>query len=89
MAYFVVTYDLKMKDVDDYEDLIGELEKMKSVRYQESCWFVERDKTAQEVCNTLKQYMHEDDKLMVVEISERPVTTKRLKGTGNWLDARF
>ena len=89
MRYFVVTYDLKKKDGDDYEDLIGQLEKMKSVHYQESCWFVEQNKTAQEVCDVLKQYMHEDDKLMVVEFSERPVTTRRLKGTGDWLNARF
>jgi CRISPR-associated endonuclease Cas2 len=89
MAYFAVTYDLKEKEIDDYEDLINQLKKMKSVRYQESCWFVEQNKTAQEVCNALKPYIHDDDKLMVIEFTERPAMTKRLKGTRAWLDARF
>ena len=89
MAYFVVTYDLKQKDWEDYDTLIKELDKMSSVKYQESCWFVDQQKTAAQVFSQLKAYLHEDDSLMVVEFLKKPSWRKGLPGTKAWIGARF
>ena len=89
MALFVVTYDLRQKDWPDYTKLIDKLKQMSSVKYQESSWFVDQNRTAQQVLETLKPYVHEDDRLMVVEFTKRPAWTKAFLGTKAWLDARF
>ena len=89
MAYFVVTYDLRQKDWEEYDTLIKEIEKMNSVKYQESCWFIDQQKTALQVFNQLKAYIHEDDRLMVVEFSKKPAWHKGLPGTKVWIEARF
>jgi len=89
MAYFAVTYDLKGKEPQDYEELAERLEKMNSVKYQKSCWFVEQNKNSQQILDTLKPFIHEDDRLMVVEFSKEPEWNKALKGTRDWVNARF
>ena len=87
MALFVVSYDLVARK--DYPTLTERLEEMNSVRALASMWLVDVDSTAEEVKNNLRGYIDEDDRLMVIEFSERPKWTLALKGTRQWVKARF
>jgi hypothetical protein len=85
VAFFVVTYDLKTKDEFDYERLWDEFSKLDAVKFQESDYFLAADNTAEEVRDHFKQFMHEDDMLMVVEFIKKPKYTKAIKGTNAWV----
>ena len=89
MGYFNVTYDLIKKEESEYQDLWDELERLDSVKYQDSAYFVDTSDTQSELLDRLKQHIHDNDRLMVTEFTKRPSWTRALKGTSAWLDARF
>jgi hypothetical protein len=91
MALFVVAYDL----VEDgsgkrnYGDIEADLESMDSCRTQDSIWYVAWDSAQSELFGRLKAFLHNDDRLMVVEFNKRPSWTKAFQGTRAWLDNHF
>ncbi|TFL17252.1 hypothetical protein [Jannaschia formosa] len=87
MALFSVTYDLIA--AKDYDALIDRLKELDTVRVQASHWLLSVDNTAKEVKDHLAQYIDDDDKLMVIEFSKKPVFTKANAGTNAWLGAHF
>ena len=89
MAFFVVTYDLRKKDEFEYEELWNEFQRLDAVKYQESDYFLAADNTAEEIKDHFKQFIHEDDLLMVVEFEKKPKYTKSLKGTNAWVDRHW
>jgi hypothetical protein len=89
MAFFVVTYDLRKKDEFDYEQLWDEFNRLDTVKFQESDYFLAAENTTTEIRDHFKQFMHEDDLLMVVKFSERPMSTKGLKGTAAWISEHW
>jgi hypothetical protein len=91
MALFVVTYDLKKKDEFDYQKLWDAFDEADSVKFQESDYFVSDDKTPYEVLNHFKQFVHEDDRLLVTQLDEtrKPKYTNALKGTNDWVNSHW
>jgi hypothetical protein len=85
MALFAVNYDLvKQKD---YQPLWDELARLGAHKALLSMYLVNLDNTAQEVVDHLARYIDNDDRLMVIEFSKKPVFTKALKGTNDWIAA--
>ena len=89
MAYFVVTYDLVHRREAEYQKLWDEMERLSAAKYQESSYFVELTNTALEVKDHLKSYIHEKDRLMVIEFTKRPSYTRCFTPGHEWLQARF
>jgi CRISPR/Cas system-associated endoribonuclease Cas2 len=89
MGYFNVTYDLVKKEEFDYEPLWAEFDRLGGVKYQDSAYLVELNLTQQETLNHFKKYIHDNDRIMVVEFDKRPSWTKAFKGTNAWINARF
>ena len=89
MALFVVAYDLKNADTEDYKALKDALDRMDSVHTQESVWYVDRASSSKGLYDLLKPHMSEGDKLMVVEFSKKPTWNVGLKGTKDWIDRKF
>ena len=89
MAYFVVNYDLK--ENDNYEVLIKEIERLQGVRALESFWLIDLNNTAEELRDHFKQFLPspEQDKLMVVEFSVRPRFTRAFSAAVDWIRSRF
>ncbi len=89
MAFFVVTYDLRKKDEFDYEKLWNEFDRLDTVKFQESDYFLSAANTTTEIRDHFKQFMHEDDLLMVVKFSEKPMSTRGLQGTAAWISKHW
>ena len=88
MALFLVAYDLRKKGEFDYQKLWDEFDRLDSVKFQESDYFLAASNTADEVKNHFKRFVHTDDLLMVAQLNERvkPEFTKALKGSTAWID---
>lgn len=89
MAYFVVTYDLVNRNESDYKELWDEMDRLGAAKYQDSAYFVELNNTALEVKDHLRDYIHEKDRLMVIEFVKRPNYTRCFTAGHEWLKARF
>ncbi|MGO9944421.1 MAG: hypothetical protein ACLPIC_16885 [Rhodoblastus sp.] len=89
MSLYVFSYDLRKKDEFDYQKLWDALEKIDSVKYQESAYFVSSGLTAKDLLNKLKSFAHENDFLMIVPFSAEPEWTKSLRGTNAWMTRFF
>jgi hypothetical protein len=91
MALFLVSYDLRKKDEFDYQKLWNEFDRLDSVKFQESDYFLSTDNTTTQVRDHFKQFVHEDDLLMVARLdeSDKPKYTKGLKGTNDWVNAHW
>jgi hypothetical protein len=89
MPYFVVNYDLK--ESDNYQPLIKEIERLGGVRALESFWLIELNNTAEQVRDHYKPFRPspEQDKLMVVEFSVRPRFTRAFSAAVDWIKSRF
>ena len=87
MAYFVVTYDLVKEK--DYNKLINELVRIGSEKIALSVWLVEQDMTAFGMRDHLKNFIDDDDKLVVIEFSKKPSYTRGFVSGGDWIKARF
>lgn len=89
MAYFVVTYDLIGRNESAYKELWDEMNRLGAAKYQDSAYFLEVNETALRVRDHLKEYIHENDRLMVVEFFKRPSYTRCFTLGHAWLKARF
>ncbi len=75
---YIITYDLN-KPGQDYTTLINEIKKYDFIKVMESTWFVKSIKSADEISNSLKRFIDNNDRLFVSEI------TSNCQG---WLDKR-
>jgi hypothetical protein len=89
MAFFVVSYDLRKKEEFDYQKLWDEFARLDSVKFQESAYFLSANNNATEVRDHFKQFVHDNDLLMVVEFEKKPRWTRALKGTSDWVEVHF
>jgi hypothetical protein len=92
MALFIVAYDLRKKGEFDYQKLWDEFDRLDSVKFQESDYFLSADNnTTTEVKDHFRQFVHEDDLLMAVRLdeSDKPKFTKALRGTTDWVNAHW
>lgn len=85
MATFAITYDLNKHK--DYETLWAELKRLQAHKAAESFYLANINSNSEvEVRDHLKQYIDEDDTLIVVKFSTRPACRKARLGTSKWLD---
>lgn len=90
MAKFLITYDLNAeKNGYDYEPLWAEFARLRGVKTQYSVYLITLNITQQEALDHFKQFVDDNDHLMVVELTKRPSFTKALQGTNAWIKANF
>lgn len=66
MALYLISYDLlHHKTFGDYEELIGELERLGARHVLLSQWTLRTDDTAVGLRDSLKAFVHTDDRLLV------------------------
>lgn len=87
MPVFAVSYDLNRSK--NYERLWGELERLGAFAVQKSLWLVKRPSLQAEVLAHLKDFVDEDDFLMVMELPRKPSFTKAKGGTNAWLSKNY
>jgi hypothetical protein len=87
---FLISYDLPNEDsAHDYEPLWEELRNLGGVRTLLSEWYVNVNNTQEEVYDHFLTFMDTDDRLLVIEVKQRPSFNKGLKGTKDFVDAHF
>lgn len=70
MAVYLVSYDLN-KPVKDYQKLIDAINRHEKTRHVlKSQWLISSDKTAEQLCNELINFIDENDDLLVCEVNE-------------------
>jgi len=90
MTVFLVSYDLVREDSSyDYTPLTDSLKELGAVRSHLSEWLISLDNTTKAVFDHFRQFVDANDRLMVIEISKRPVWNIGLKGTKAFIDAHF
>ena len=89
MAYFAMSYDLRRKEEFDYSRLWQEFKRLRGVKFQESAFFIELTLSASDVKDHFVEFVHDDDLLMVIEFDKKPSRTRGLKGTSDWISARW
>lgn len=72
MAIYVIGYDLHRSKEDDYDALFAALEAIGSGYWDclESTWLVITEKTAGQIRDELRQYLKDDDRLLVMRCGE-------------------
>lgn len=82
MAIFTISYDLiKFKD---YPELWKEFDRLGGQKILESVYLVNLNNTTEQVRDHFKEYIDEDDMLIVSKTTEFKYI-KALKGTGDWI----
>jgi hypothetical protein len=86
----LVTYTLYPPE-NDYEKLVGKLEKADSYELDESSWLVCTQESARYWYTQLEQFLYEDDELTVLKVDVLDVASdETLKADiDRWLNARF
>ena len=72
MAIYVIAYNLHRSPGEDYDQLFAALETMGSGYWDclNSTWLVITEKTSTEIRDGLKQYLKDDDRLLVMRYGE-------------------
>lgn len=67
---YLITYDLKKKEIDDYKKLYEEIQRSpKWWHFLDSTWIIATSETPGEVWLRIENTIHkEDDRLMIIEI---------------------
>ncbi len=88
MPLYIVSYDLRGSR--DYQKLWDEMERLKGFKSLDSVYILKvSSPDAAALRDHFSQYIDRDDRLIVVEFSERPATRKAKTGTTEWLDANM
>lgn len=66
---FIVTYDLN-KVGQDYDKLITAIKKLPNYRFLKSAWFIKSTSSAEEISTYLRQYIDDNDRLLVAELNQ-------------------
>lgn len=85
MTTYIVSYDLIKEK--DYPKLIEELEKYESCKPLLSVWVIVTEQSAVEIRDHLKNFIDENDKLLVVQVTSPGVGAWRKLGSSisEWL----
>lgn len=84
MPLFAISYDLIKRK--DYPRLWEEFERLGAHKPVLSLYLVNLDEAAIEVRDHFKQFIDDDDKLIVIEFSKKPTFTRARQGTNAWID---
>src|SRR5688500_13980031 len=87
MAYMIVSYDLVKNK--DYPKLWAEMTRLNAAKALESLYFLDIANTALDIKEHLKQYIDNDDRLLVTEFTKKPQFTRMYKTGADWIAARF
>ena len=87
MSYYLVSYDLIKRK--DYPELIDALNRVGAQKCLLSQWLVDNPSPRQVLYEYLKEHIDSDDRLMVIEFEKKPTWNIGLKGTRDWIEARF
>lgn len=68
MNNYLITYDLN-KQGQDYANLINAIQNYNNIHVMYSVWFIKSNKTATEINNELLNYIDENDRIFVSEIT--------------------
>ena len=86
MTTYVLAYDLRNeKDSYDYEPLWEELKRLGGHKTQYSLWLIALNNTAIEVHDHFKNYLDNDDRLWVSELTKKNYYSNSIKGTNDWI----
>ncbi len=87
MKIYIISYDLKNKNLFNYTSLIEYIKSYGSwAKPMESFWFVKTDKDASTIRDELMSKVHSDDKLIVIDASNVIWASFNLSGeVTNWL----
>lgn len=69
MPKYLVTYDVRVVDQENYPGLYAALGALNAVAALDSVWLVETQTTAKELFAILSQHLTEGDLLLVMEIA--------------------
>jgi len=85
MALFAITYDLIKRK--DYQTLWDELDDLGAHKALNSFYLlnIKTEDDAQGMVNYLRQFIDDDDRLMVVKFTGKPRFAKALAGTSDWI----
>jgi CRISPR/Cas system-associated endoribonuclease Cas2 len=88
MALFLISYDVRLKN-HDYKSLYDHLNGWKAAHLQNSIWLAELNASAETVLNSIRQHVHADDTVCVIELkSGVGWSTIHARASGNsWLSA--
>jgi len=88
MPLYAVSYDLNKQK--NYPKLWAEFDRLGGHKALESFYLVDvTSATAQVLRDHLRQFIDEDDSLIVVPFDKRPSTYRTKQGTKEWLDKKF
>lgn len=87
MALFTVSYDLVKRK--DYQTLWDEFDQLGGHKCLRSMYVLDVEATASTLRDHLRQFIDDDDQMVVIEFSKKPAHQKAFTGTNAWIDARF
>jgi CRISPR/Cas system-associated endoribonuclease Cas2 len=91
LTAFIVTYDVRAKN-HDYTGLYSLLSQWRAAHLQNSVWLVDLNGSAINIREALKQHMHADDTIAVIQlpVASCAWATQHVRAEGlDWLKARW
>ena len=86
MTSYVVAYDLRNESgSQDYEPLWAELKRLGGHKTQLSLWLVAVENTAKELHDHMKQFVDNDDRIWVAELTKSHWFSNAIGGTNEWI----
>lgn len=86
MAIYCISYDLKS---DNYESLINAIQSYGFWWHQsKSTWFIDTTQTSREVLDNLRNFLGEEDKLIVIQVQKNWWAIGHTEEEYNWLRNR-
>ena len=88
MAIYMIGYDLHRSNGDSHDKLFAALEAIGAGYWDclESTWLVITERTAAEIKDELKQYLDDDDRLLVMRYGEDAAWLGFKDGCETWLE---
>ena len=84
MSVYCISYDLI--DKKDYKKLFEKIRSYEVYAHaQKSLWFIESSKGASDIRAELKEFMDEDDKLIVIKVTLPWASSNLSKEVNDWL----
>jgi len=85
MALILISYDLTRGTQDDYNDLYRALKRNGWWHYLESTWIIPTNESPEDVWERLKPFFDNDDRVIIVDITEKSRQGWLPKRAWQWL----